>query len=111
ALFYATSEDGRRFTARQQIPTEGVPRHPQIVVEARGLIRVAWDEQSAGSRNVALARGTIDRGGTARFSRVPIADDASGSYPILGTADSATSVGWSGGPTGQTVIRAVRLPD
>jgi len=110
ALFYATSEDGRRFTARQQIPTEGVPRHPQIVVDARGLIRVAWDEQSAGSRNVALARGTIDRGGTARFYRVPIADDTAGSYPMLATADSATIVGWSGTP-GQTVIRTVRLPE
>jgi hypothetical protein len=28
ALFYAVSTDGRQFTPRERIPTEGLPRHP-----------------------------------------------------------------------------------
>ena len=40
ALFYATSADGNRFTPRQQIPTEGVPRHPQLALGPSGQIVV-----------------------------------------------------------------------
>lgn len=71
-LFYATSRDGRTFTARQRIPTEGVPRHPQIAPGSRGDVVVVWDEQIRGSRRVALARGTMPSGGTVRFLRQAI---------------------------------------
>ena len=30
ALFYAMSTDGKTFTARERIPTEGMPHHPRI---------------------------------------------------------------------------------
>ena len=36
ALFYARSSDGQRFTKRQQIPTEGVPRHAQVAIGPQG---------------------------------------------------------------------------
>ena len=39
ALFYAASKDGQHFTKRQQIPTEGVARHPQIAVGLVGRSR------------------------------------------------------------------------
>jgi hypothetical protein len=109
ALFYAMSRDGRHFTARQRVPTEGVPRHPQIALGSRGEIVVAWDEQASGSRRIALARGTVDRNGTARFVRQPIGDAAPAVYPVLGAVDDGTVVAWTSGSSGQTVIRHERL--
>jgi hypothetical protein len=109
ALFYANSDDGRRFTARRQIPTEGVPRHAQIAAASNGQIVVAWDEQAAGRRNIAIARGVVERDGSVRFRREKIDDEAPGSYPILAVADRAAIVGWTSGPAGQSVIRTRRL--
>jgi hypothetical protein len=109
-LFYATSADGRRFTPRQQISTEGVPRHPQIALDSSGQIIVVWDEQASGTRTIALAHGTIDATGTARFSRGTVRDDAPGNYPFVATTDSGTLVGWTSGASGQTVIRTRYLP-
>ena len=45
ALFYAMSADGKRFTPRQRIPTEGMPHHPQIAI---GAGRVADDRVGRG---------------------------------------------------------------
>jgi len=111
ALFYATSDDGTRFTPRQQIPTEGVPRHAQLALGAAGQIVVAWDEQAGGSRSIAIARGVVDRNGTARFHREKIATEGPASYPVLARTDGATIVGWTGAAAAQTVIRVKRLTD
>ena len=109
ALFYATSSDGQHFTTRQRVPTQGVPRHPQIAVGLRGEITVAWDEQAGGARRVALARGAIDPSGVARLVRQTIVDAAPAVYPVLGAVDDGMVVAWTSGPGGQTVIRAERL--
>ena len=110
ALFYASSADGKQFTPRQRIPTAGVPRHPQIALGSSGKIFVAWDEQSAGTRTIALAQGTVDGKGAARFSRETVRDDAPGNYPFVATTDSGTIVGWTSGTSGQTVIRTRQVP-
>jgi hypothetical protein len=109
ALFYATSSDGQHFTTRQRVPTQGVPRHPQIAVGLSGEIAVAWDEQAGGARRVALARGAIDPSGVARLVRQTIVDAAPAVYPVLGAVDDGMVVAWTSGPGGQTVIRAERL--
>ncbi len=109
ALFYATSPDGRSFTARQQIPTEGVPRHPQIALGDKGELIVAWDEQARGTRRVALARGSLDARGLARFVRQPIGDSLRAEYPVIATVDDATIVAWTSGSSGQTTLRTQRL--
>ena len=49
ALFYAMSADGRQFTARERIPTEGMPHHPRIAAGTDGSLTVAWDELAAWS--------------------------------------------------------------
>src|SRR6185295_8943795 len=36
ALFHALSGDGRRFSARQRIPSQGVPHHPQVALAGDG---------------------------------------------------------------------------
>ena len=108
-LFYSTSRDGRQFTARQRIPTEGVPRHPQTVVGSGGEIVVVWDEQTRGGRRIALGRATAQASGTVQFVRQPIGDNESAVYPAVTTADDAIIVAWTGGPAGQTKLRTERL--
>ena len=109
ALFYASSQDGRNFTARQQIPTEGVPRHPQIALGDKGELIVAWDEQARGTRRVALARGSLDARGLARFVRQPMADGLRAEYPVIAAVDDATIVAWTSGSSGETMLRTQRL--
>ena len=107
ALFYATSKDGRQFTKRQELPTEGVPRHPQIAVGPRGQIAVAWDEQAKGERRIVVARGTIDSSHPVRFSRAPMADRA-GSYPAVAALPDGALIAWTSGTTERSVLRIVR---
>jgi len=109
ALFYAMSADGKRFTPRQQIPTEGVPRHPQIALGPSNTIIIAWDEQSPGTKIIALAHATIDESGKARFSPETMHDNAPGTYPFVAATDSGTIVGWTSGSSGQTIVRTTRL--
>ncbi len=109
ALFYAMSEDGRHFTARQRVPTEGFARHPQIALGADGGVILTWDEQATGTRRVAVARGTIDRTGAARFVRQVIAEGTPAMYPSIATASDATIVVWTSGNAGQTVLRSLSL--
>src|SRR5436853_3765991 len=54
-LFYAVTRDGQRFTPRTAMPTEGVPRHPQVATLANGSVIAAWDEAVSGRRRVVLA--------------------------------------------------------
>lgn len=109
ALFYAMSVDGKRFTARQRIPTEGVPRHPQMIVTPSGDLIVGWDEQAKGTRRIAVARGTSDSKGLAKFVRQPIGDGTRAEYPVLAAIGNNTLVAWTSGSVGQTVLRLERL--
>jgi hypothetical protein len=110
ALFYAMSSDGRRFTPRQRIPTDGVPRHPQIIVNARGGLVVTWDEQSNGSRRIALARGTVGTSGV-QFARAVVSDAVRASYPVIATTQDGIVAAWTSGPATQSVLRVQRFPD
>jgi hypothetical protein len=103
------SRDGRRFTPRQQIPTKGVPRHPQVALGSSNELIVAWDEQASGTRRVAVARGRVDSEGIASFVRQPISDSLRAEHPVLAIVDDASVVAWTSGATGQTVLRTQRL--
>jgi hypothetical protein len=107
ALFYATSKDGRRFTTRQELPSEGVPRHPQIALGPRGQITVAWDEQAKGERRIVVARGTVDSSNPVRFSRA-LMEDRAGSYPVMAALPEGVLVAWTSGTTERSVLRIVR---
>jgi len=109
ALFYAMSADGKRFTARQRISTEGVPRHPQMIVDSKGGLIVAWDEQAKGTRRIAVARGSVDASGVARFVKQPFGDGVRAEYPTLASTSDSTLVAWTSGSVGQTVLRIERL--
>jgi hypothetical protein len=91
-LFYATSKDGQRFTRRQALPTQEVPRHPQIAVTPSGMVVAAWDEQAKGVARIAVARGTSDNKGGVRFARESTME--LGSYPAIALLPDAVVVAW-----------------
>ena len=109
ALFYATSRDGQRFTKRQELSTDGVPRHPQIVIGPRGEMTIAWDESANGQRRIAVARGTIDSGNPARLTRASIPDGA-GAYPAVASLTDGAIIAWTSGPAESSMLRIVREP-
>ncbi len=106
ALFYSTSKDGQHFTKRQQIPTEGVPRHPQLALGPGGTITIAWDEQLKGARRIVVASRASDDN-SARFVRQSVSDEP-GTYPVVASLADAAIVAWTSGTTGNTALRVER---
>jgi hypothetical protein len=109
ALFYASSQDGRRFSARQLIPTDGTPRHPQVAITSRGSLVVAWDEQRDGTRRVVVSDGAAGAGGPVRFARVPMGIGERGEYPAVAAVENGYVIAWTSGPPAQSVIRVARI--
>jgi hypothetical protein len=108
ALFYAATADGRRFGARQPIPTEGTPRHPQVAAGRDGGLLIVWDEQSAGGRHVVMADGR-QAGGAIRFVRRPDVDPERGEYPVVASVDDGFVVAWTHEPGATSTIRVRRI--
>jgi hypothetical protein len=108
ALFYAAG-DGRRFSPRERIPTEGLPRHPQITIDARGSLVATWDEQANGTRRVVMGRAVVNARGPIRFTR-EIVDERSAVYPVVAAAGDGIVQAWTAGPPDAAVIRSRRVP-
>jgi hypothetical protein len=94
---------------RQQIPTQGVPRHPQLALAVDGTITVAWDEQLKGTRRIVVATGTRDSTNSVRFVRRSVSDGP-GTYPVVASQAGAAIVAWTSGTAGDTVLRVERHP-
>jgi hypothetical protein len=109
ALFYSASSDGRAFTPRARIPTEGVAKHPQIAAGFRGDLFVVWDEQDGGTRRIAAARARTDGSGTVAFARRTLADAGAAGYPMVAVAADADVVAWTAGASGASMIRIARV--
>jgi hypothetical protein len=109
ALFYAMSVDGTRFTARRQLPTEGTPHHPRIVLGADNALTIAWDELANGTRQVAIGRGAIDAGGRPRIQREVLAESGSGVYPALAAAADGIVAVWASNSTSSSSIEVRRV--
>jgi hypothetical protein len=114
ALFYATTRDGRTFTARARIPSSGAgrPSHPQIVVDGRGRVVVAWDESVDGQR-VALAREVKGQRGVAVETGpiITLSSDGPALYPVLAATPSGLVAVWAtGGPSPAIRARVIPLP-
>ena len=105
ALFYATSTDGRTFTPRQRVPTEGVPHHPQLTAAADGSVVLAWDESGKGPRRVAFARAEAGRPG--QFTR--LAEPGAGIYPVVVATPDGVVAAWTIGTGANTQIQIERL--
>jgi hypothetical protein len=109
ALFYAMSADGKTFTPRERIPTEGMPHHPRIAVSPDGALSVAWDEAAGGSRRIAVGRGIADDGGHPRFRREALTTSGPAIYPALAVAGDGVVVAWTSGASAASVIQIARL--
>jgi hypothetical protein len=108
ALFYAVSTDGRHFTARKRIPTEGMPHHPQIAIGGDGSLAIAWDEGANGKRRAAMVRTTADAAVASAMHREVIGEAAV--YPVVAATPGAAIVAWTSGASSTSTIQVRRLP-
>jgi hypothetical protein len=106
-LFYAASSDGRQFSARRRLPTEGVPKHAQIAAAKDDSLIVVWEEQARGARRVVAGRA---RGGEA-FTRQIVSGAGSAVYPVVALAGDVTVVAWTREVQERSVIQVRRLDD
>jgi hypothetical protein len=88
AVFYASTRDGKNFTARTPLPTEGVAHHPQIVIGVDGMPAIVWDESGDGARRVVIASGP-------QMNRSVLSGPQSGVYPSIASTGSAVVVAWT----------------
>jgi hypothetical protein len=109
ALFYATSADGRTFTPRARVPTEGAARHPQIALGSRDGLFIVWDEQDAGTRRVAAARAEAGGKEPVTFVRQPLADAGPAGYPVVASVADAEVVAWTSGSGASSTIKLTRV--
>lgn len=107
-IFYATSAEGRAFSVRQRMPTEGLPHHPQVVVSG-GRLLVAWDELKDGARHIVVAERPLNAQAGQSFARVVVGDGAPGLYPSLAATLQGAIVAWTSSK-GQTTIQIARVP-
>jgi hypothetical protein len=99
ALFHAVTRDGRTFSPRERIQTEGTPRHPQLVATSREL-SATWDEEiDGGNRRVVFARSL----GSAR----EILSSARAQTPVFADTGSGVVIAWAEGAD-KSVIRVTR---
>lgn len=108
-LFYSHSSDGRAFSARERINTEGLPHHPQVVVGPDRLF-FAWDELKAGKRQAVLADRPLGASTSAPLTRRVLSDGEPGLYPVLTAVGSGAVAAWSSAGTDRSVIRIARVP-
>ena len=109
ALFYAMSTDGKSFTVRQRIPTEGLPHHPRLAIGADGVLTVAWDESASGTRRIAIARAGSDEGGKPRFRRELLTTTGPAIYPVIAVTNDGVVAAWTSGPSTSASIQVARL--
>ena len=113
ALFYATSRDGKTFSARARLPVDAAatPGHPQLTPTADGGVAIAWDEVVGGLRRVAVTR--VGRAGDFRPAKI-LSNDESASNPVITRVGDDLLVAWtsrspSGKATDPAQIRMTRM--
>jgi hypothetical protein len=108
ALFYAMSTDGRSFTPRLRIPTEGTPHHPQLALDGAGHLVAVWDELANGTRHVAMAQASASAAAPA-FTRRVLSATEPGVYPVVARTNDGMVVAWTSGAAAKSVVRVERL--
>ena len=110
ALFHAMTRDGRTFTTRERIPTQGQANHPQLTIDANGMLGVTWDESGTGTRLLAGATGRPDASGRVGFTRLASGGEV-GTYPVIvSTAAGAWVRAWTAGAPARSEIRIGSMP-
>jgi len=111
-LFHASSTDGRTFSSRTPLPSNGNASHPQVIVAPDGSLIAAWDELAAGKRQVRVARGRPAANNGVAFSLLSTADDRAGLYPALAATSTGAVLAWARPQEGaQSRIAVTRISD
>lgn len=109
ALFHASTRDGRTFSPRERIPTQGMANHPQLAIDAAGALAATWDESGSGSRVLASAIGRPDATGRVRFIRSTSPGEV-GTYPFVVPVKGAGWLrAWTTGAPDSSRIRLAPL--
>lgn len=107
-LFYAVSNDGGPFSARQRLTTEGTPYHATIAVNRAGALIIAWDELADGRRRAVYARGGGEA--AAGFVREKIGGVGQGSFPVVASTGDGFVLAWTDTTTSPSRIALRALP-
>lgn len=108
ALFHAMTRDGKSFTARVRLPTQGMANHPQLAIDARGALGVTWDESGSGLRTLGYAVGAVSPAGV-RFVRAELGREV-GTYPVLAATLPGTWLrAWTSGDPASSQIRLASI--
>jgi hypothetical protein len=108
-LFYASSRDGRQFSPRHTIPTQGIPRHVQMVIAPDDALLLAWDEGASGQRRVIFAKGTPGTDGGLETTRQVLTTGEGGAYPAVAATRVGPVVAWTTAVPQRSVIRIERV--
>lgn len=109
SLFYASSDDGQTFTPRQPLPTEGLPRHPQLSLSPDGRVVISWDEARDATRFVVVARGQQDGENGMRFERHQPIHMGPATYPALSATSDGAVLAWTSGDPQASIVRVQRV--
>lgn len=106
AVFYATSADGRTFSARKQLndPAAGVASHPQIAVSADGDVTVVWDQAIEGTRRAYVAQGRAGRWS----APAAVSSGVPASYPAAAATPGGALIVWTNHTAPHTEIAVAR---
>ncbi|MEZ5317326.1 MAG: sialidase family protein [Vicinamibacterales bacterium] len=116
AVFYATSGDGRTFSARTRLSeaADGVASHPQIALAPDGTLATAWDERSGGTVRVRLR---LHPAGAADWQAADVMQDSTAAddrvpayYPALASTSDAWVIAWTSASEPDSAIVVRRLP-
>jgi hypothetical protein len=105
ALFHAATRDGRTFTPRDRVPTEGQANHPQLAVDATGALAATWDQSGSGTRTIVMALARPSSSGTATWTAATSSSKLTGTYPdIVSTGRGMWVRAWTSGPSNSSKI-------
>ena len=117
AIFYASTRDGQRFTARRQWERSAARsrRTRKSLVDGRRRVFVAWDELAGGRQTAALREVRVDASGAAGVttfgSIVTLSSGESGVYPVLAATGNRVLATWAtGGDRSRIQVRAIAMP-
>jgi hypothetical protein len=100
ALFHAVTRDGRTFSPRERVSTEGTPRHAQLAASARGLA-AAWDEEVAGGNRRVVFTRSLNQAQPETLSSLRA------QTPALAATGDSVVIAWTEG-TATSLIRVTR---
>ena len=110
ALYVASTKDGKAFTPRVRVPTDGGAAHVQLATLADGSLLLAWDEATRAGRRLRLAKGTVAASGAVTVRAVKSVTDDEAVYPAVAATATGSVVAWVSRSGPQTTVAVAAIP-